>query len=87
MRTAIALAIVAGALVAMIALLLRDTTQLWQLVAVGAFAGSLAGGVRWGRRGAFIGLATGCLLGWAAPFLYMPFWLVFTLPPHPEVDL
>ena len=87
MRTAAALAIVATALVGMASLLMREGTQLWHLVAVGAVAGVLAGGVRSGRRGALVGLAVGCVLGLLAAFLYIPFWLAFTLPPHPEVDL
>lgn len=87
MRTAAVLVIVAAALIGMVSRLMREGTQFWHLVAVGAVAGVLAGGVRWGRRGALVGLAAGCVLGLVAPFLYMPFWLVFTLPPHPEVDL
>jgi hypothetical protein len=42
---------------------MREETQLWQLVAVGAGGGVLAGGVRWGRRGVLVGLAGGCVLG------------------------
>jgi len=87
MRTAVALVVVVAALVGMVLLLMREGTQLWQLMAVGAVAGVLAGGVRWGRRGALVGVAAGCVLGLIAPFLYIPFWLAFTLPPHPEVDL
>ena len=87
MRTTAALVVVAAAVAGMVALLMREGTQLWHLVTVGAVAGVLAGGVRWGWRGAVVGLAAGCVLGLVAPFLYMPFWLAFTLPPHPEVDL
>jgi hypothetical protein len=87
MRTAAALAVVAVTLLAMVSLLMREGTQFWQLVVIGAAAGVLAGSVRWGRRGAIFGLVAGCVLGLAAPFLYIPFWLAFTLPPHPEIDL
>jgi hypothetical protein len=87
MRTAAALVIVAAGLVGMVSLLTREGTQLWQLAAVGASTGALAGGARWDRRGALVGGAAGCVVGLAAPVLYIPFWLAFTLPPHPEVDL
>jgi Na+/proline symporter len=87
MRTASAILIGLAAVAGMVPLLMREETQVWQLVGVGAVGGVLAGGVRWGRRGALVGLAAGCLLGLIAPFLYIPFWLVFTLPPHPEYDL
>jgi hypothetical protein len=87
MRTAAAILIGTAALAGMVALLMREETQLWQLVAVGAGGGMLAGGVRWRRRGVLVGLAGGCVLGLIAPFLYIPFWLAFTLPPHPEYDL
>jgi hypothetical protein len=87
MRTAVALLVAIAALPALVLLLMRDDTQLWELALVGAAAGMLVGGVRWGWRGAFIGVAVGCAIGLAAPLLYIPFWLVFTLPPHPEVDL
>jgi Na+/proline symporter len=71
----------------MVSLLMHEGTQLWQLVAVGAVCGVLVGGLLWGRRGSLIGLSVGCVLGLLAPFLYIPSWLVFTLPPHPEFDL
>ena len=87
MRTAVALVFAVAAPAGMVPLLMREGTYLWQLVAVGASAGALAGGVRWGRRGAMIGVAAGCVLGLLAPFLYIPFWLALTLPPHPEYDL
>jgi len=87
MRTAAALVVVAAALVGMASLLVREGTQLWHFAAVGAVAGVLAGGVRWGWRAALVGLAAGCVIGLAAPFLYIPFWVAFTLPPLPEIDL
>ena len=87
MRTTVALLVASVALYAMVSLLMREDTQLWHLVAVGSVAGLLTGGVRCRRRGALIGVAAGCVLGLVAPFLYIPFWLVFTLPPHPEYDL
>ena len=87
MRTAAALVVVAAALAGMVSLLMRENTHLWQLVAVGAAAGVSAGGVRWGWQVALVGITAGCVLGLVAPFLYIPFWLAFTLPPHPEFDL
>ncbi|MCE9567125.1 MAG: hypothetical protein K8U57_34415 [Planctomycetes bacterium] len=87
MRSVVAALISLAALLGMVLLLMRDSTRLWQLAAVGALAGVLVGTVRSGRHGAIVGVAVGCLLGLAAPFLYAPFWLVFTLPPHPECDL
>jgi hypothetical protein len=86
MRTVIAVAIVIVALAAAVLLLMRDGEQLW-LLAIGAISGILVGGVRYGRRGAWIGAAVGCMLGFLAPFLYVPFWLVFSLPPYLEHDL
>lgn len=87
MRLAAALIVVAATLVGEVALLMREDSQLWHLAAVGAAAGAIAGGAGWGRRGARVGAAAGCALGLIAPLLYIPFWLAFTLPPHPEVDL
>ncbi len=87
MRRAFVAVISVAALLGMVLLLMRESTRLGQLVAVGALAGVLAGGIQRGPRGAFIGLALGCVLGLAAPFVYAPLWLVFTLPPHPEGDL
>jgi hypothetical protein len=87
MRTAAGITVVAVGLARMVSLLTREDTHIWQLVAVGAVAGVLAGAVRWGVRGALVGGAAGCALGLLAPFLYIPFWLVFTLPPHPQYDL
>ncbi len=87
MRTAAAIIVVAVGLAGMVSLLMRDGTQFWQVCAVGGAAGALAGGIRWGRRGVLIGGSVGVALGLAAPFLYIPFWVVFTLPPHPEFDL
>ena len=87
MRTAAVITVVAVALTGMVSLLMREDTQLWHLSVVGGVAGVLAGSLRWGRRGALVGMAVGVVLGLAAPFLYIPFWLAFTLPPHPEYDL
>jgi H+/gluconate symporter-like permease len=87
MRTASAITVAVVALAGMILLLMRGDPQPWQLAPVGAVAGAVAGGVRWGRVGALVGGAFGSVLGLIAPLLYIPFWLAFTLPPHPEYDL
>jgi hypothetical protein len=87
MRTAVAILVSVATLVGMVSLLMREDTPLWQLVVLGGAAGMLVGRVRWGQRGALVGAMVGCVLGLLAPFLYAPFWLAFTLPPHPEHDL
>jgi hypothetical protein len=87
MRSAVTAAISLAAVSGMVLLLMQDSTRLWELVAVGAIGGVLVGAVGWGRRGAIFGVVVGCLVGVAAPFVYAPFWLIFTLPPHPECDL
>ncbi|WP_439624658.1 hypothetical protein [Gemmata sp.] len=87
MRGAAAALISLAALSGMVLLLMRESTRLWQLAAAGALAGVVVGAFHSDRRGASVGVAVGCVLGLAAPFLYAPFWLVFTLPPHPDCDL
>jgi Na+/proline symporter len=86
LRTVFILVTLAAALVSMVSLLMHDDSKLWQLVVVGAVAGVVVGGMRWGRRGALICMAAGILCGLLAPLFYFPFWMLFTLPPHPEVD-
>ncbi len=71
----------------MVYLLTQETTEIWHLALVGAGAGCAVGGTRWGMRGVGIGVVIGAMLGTMAPFLYLPFWLYFTLPPHPKIDL
>jgi hypothetical protein len=86
LRTVFALVTLAAALAAMVSLLMRDESKLWQLVVVGAAAGIVVGCTWWGRWGAFLCMAVGILCGLLAPVVYYPFWMMFTLPPHPKVD-
>jgi hypothetical protein len=85
-RTTAAAAIVLVALTVEVLLLARDS-RLWLLVVVGAAAGAFAGGFRQGRYGLLVWLLVGGAVGLLSPLLYYPFWLVFTLPPHPTPDL
>lgn len=86
-RTVAAVLFVVAAPAGMVPLLMREDTRLWPLMAVGTVAGALADGVRWGWRGVWIGAICGCVLALLAPFLYIPFWLYFSLPPYLEYDL
>jgi hypothetical protein len=87
MRRAVASGLLLAGLAVMVHLLTQESTELVHLVLVGGTTGLAAGGICWRWRGALIGAVAGCLLGLIAPALYGPFWLIFTLPPHPEVDL
>jgi hypothetical protein len=87
MRTLIAVLILATTLALLILLLTREDTSLWQLTALSGAAGLISFGIRWGWRGAVLGGVVGIFVGMIMPLLYLPFWLAFTLPPHPQVDL
>lgn len=87
MRTAFMILTVVAAIAASAWLLMQENTKLWHLIVLGGMAGAVIGRIRWGWRGSTVGVVVECLLGLAAPILYVPFWLVFTLPPHPKVDL
>jgi hypothetical protein len=76
-----------ASIVALVALLMREETELWHLMVCGGLGGAITGFVWRGWRGLLWGLIIGAVIGLISPFLYMPFWLVFTLPPHPELDL
>jgi hypothetical protein len=39
-----------------------------------------------GRAGAATGAAVGVLARLVAPLVYAPFWLAFTLLPHPDLN-
>jgi len=82
MRTGVAIIAASVGLIGMVCLLMREDTQIWQLPSLGLIVGSFVGAVRWRWRGAAVGAAVGCALGVVAPVLYLPFWLVFTLPPY-----
>lgn len=86
MRTAGALLLGLGTLAGLVYLLSQEDTALWQLGVVGGSGGLAVGVVRWQRQGALIGLVAGVVVGLLSPILYLPFWLVFTLPPHPKYD-
>jgi hypothetical protein len=57
------------------------------LVLYGTLTGAGVGGVRSGGPGVFVGAVLGGFLAILLPILYLPFWLVFDLPPYPEVPL
>jgi len=65
-------------------LLTREETQLWLLISTGLAAGAVAGGLglRRGVLGIVIGAAAGATVGVLAPFVYIPLWLMFDLPPY-----
>lgn len=87
MRASLAILVAAATLAGMTFLLTRDGTGLGHLAAVGGCGGLAAGALLRGRAGVVIGGAVGLLAGLVAPLVYAPFWLAFTLPPHPDVDL
>ena len=76
-----------ASVVALGALLGREETELWHLTVCGCVGGAITGFVWRGRCGLLWGFIIGAATGVVSPFLYFPFWLVFTLPPHPEIDL
>lgn len=86
LRLTAALASVTACLVVMVARLMRDS-GIGELALCGAIGGAAAGACWRGRRWMVLGLLLGAGVGLIAPFLYMPFWIAFTLPPHPDVDL
>lgn len=87
MRSTIAIVVILATLVGMVQLLMWDASELWHVVLLTGTGGFIAGLVRWRWRGALIGAGIGMIIGILSPLLYLPFWLVFTLPPHPEKDL
>lgn len=50
---------------------------------VAAGLGAAAGAVGWGRRGLAPGAAVGALI----PFVYLPLWFAYDLPPSWDCDL
>ena len=81
------LLLIAASVAAMAALLMREETELWHLIACGSLGGTVTGFVWRGWRGLLWGVLIGAGIGLISPFVYIPFWLAFTLPPHPAVDL
>jgi hypothetical protein len=78
---------VSASIVALVALLMREETELWHLILCGCAGGAITGSIWRGRRGLLWGFVIGAVIGFISPVLYIPFWLAFTLPPHPEIDL
>lgn len=86
LRLTAALVSITACVVVMVALLMRGT-GIGELVLCGAIGGATAGASWRGRRWLFFGLILGAGVGLISPCLYAPFWIAFTLPPHPEIDL
>jgi hypothetical protein len=68
-------------------MLMHEVGGLIALVSWGVVCGGVVGYLWGGRRGCLIGGAVAAVFGLLSPWLYLPFWLYFTLPPHPKVDL
>lgn len=86
-RRTVALGFSVATLVVLVLLLRQDGTGFEHLIPTGLVGGAITGSMRRGNRGLVAGAVIGAAVGAAAPIAYAPFWLGFTLPPHPEVDL
>jgi hypothetical protein len=81
-RNLAGLASIAGGTAAEYGLMTCDA-HIILMVACGVVCGSAAGAIILGWRGGLVG----AVIGFLAPFAYLPLWLVFDLPPTVDWDM